>query len=81
VLCALQLNDFFSLRKPKDAKAGLASGLKSMGTGVCAGVLGLIVAPIVGGCKEGAKGALCGLCAGEAALHSRRHPPQTHFTH
>lgn len=60
----VDLNDFFSLRKPKDAKAGLASGLKSMGTGVCAGVLGLIVAPIVGGCKEGAKGALCGLCAG-----------------
>eukprot|EP00193_Tetraselmis_chui_P013864 CAMPEP_0177775640 /NCGR_PEP_ID=MMETSP0491_2-20121128/14234_1 /TAXON_ID=63592 /ORGANISM="Tetraselmis chuii, Strain PLY429" /LENGTH=76 /DNA_ID=CAMNT_0019294271 /DNA_START=562 /DNA_END=789 /DNA_ORIENTATION=- len=35
----VDLNDFFSLRKPKDAKAGLASGLKSMGTGVCAGVL------------------------------------------
>eukprot|EP00873_Tetraselmis_striata_P033314 jgi/Tetstr1/453578/TSEL_040546.t1 len=60
----IDLNDFFSLRKPKDVKAGLASGLKSMATGVCAGALGLVVAPIVGGFKDGAKGALCGLGAG-----------------
>ncbi len=38
----LQFEDIFSLRKPRDAKAGLASGLKSMAKGVLAGSVGLV---------------------------------------
>ena len=33
----LTFNDVFSLRRPRDAKAGLASGLKSAGKGLVTG--------------------------------------------
>lgn len=38
----------FSTRKPKDAAAGLSSGLKSIGKGFAAGAVGLIAAPTAG---------------------------------
>lgn len=34
---AIAFNDVFSLRRPRDAKAGLASGAKSFGKGLLAG--------------------------------------------
>ncbi len=37
---SVEFSDVFSLRKPKDAKAGLSSGLKSIGKGIAAGVAG-----------------------------------------
>ena len=43
------------VRKPKNAVAGLSSGLKSVGKGVVAGVAGLIAAPIIGAQKDGLK--------------------------
>lgn len=35
----LTFNDVFSLRRPRDAKAGLASGLKSAGKGLVTGLM------------------------------------------
>ena len=43
-----------SLRKPKDAKAGAASALKSVGKGFLAGAVSLVAAPLIGA-KEGEK--------------------------
>ncbi len=57
-------NDIFSLKKPKDAKAGLASGLKSVGKGIVGGAVGLIAAPIVGASQEGFTGFAKGLATG-----------------
>lgn len=54
----------FSLKKPKDAKAGLASGVKSLARGVAAGAVGLVAAPVIGGITEGAAGVGKGLAAG-----------------
>ena len=54
----------FSTRRPKDALAGLSSGLKNAGKGVGLGVAGLIAAPIVGAQQEGAAGFAKGLVAG-----------------
>lgn len=61
----VDFNDIFSLRKPKDAKAGLSSGLKSIGKGLLAGAAGLVAAPIVGAHREGWVGAAKGVAAGE----------------
>ena len=36
---AINFNDVFSLRRPRDAKAGLASGAKSIGKGLLVGAL------------------------------------------
>ena len=60
-----QFNDVFSLRKPKDAKAGFSSGAKSIGKGVLAGAVGLFAAPIVMAKEEGAKGFAKGVAVGE----------------
>ena len=49
----LSFNDMFSLRKPRDARAGLSSGGKSAAKGVLMGVLGLVLAPIAGGVQDG----------------------------
>ncbi|KAL4451590.1 hypothetical protein ABPG75_007252 [Micractinium tetrahymenae] len=58
-------DDVFSLRKPRDLKAGLASGAKSVAKGVLAGTIGLVAAPAIGAHQEGlagfAKGAAAGL--------------------
>ncbi|KAL6754017.1 molecular chaperone [Haematococcus lacustris] len=61
---SIEFNDVFSLRKPKDACAGLSSGLKSIGKGVVAGVAGLVAGPVVGAHKEGWVGLGKGLAAG-----------------
>ena len=42
------LNSVFSLRKPKDIRAGLASGTKSIIKGVLAGGVTLFAAPAFG---------------------------------
>ena len=62
-----QFNDVFSLRKPKDAKAGISSGAKSIGKGVLAGAAGLIAAPILMAKQEGALGFVKGVAVGALA--------------
>ncbi|KFM28276.1 Chaperone protein dnaJ 10 [Auxenochlorella protothecoides] len=61
----VDFNSVFSLRKPKDARAGLSSGLKSVAKGVLAGTVGLVAAPTIGAQQDGlmgfAKGAGAGL--------------------
>lgn len=69
------LQDIFSLRRPKDAKAGLASGVKSIGKGVVGGMVGLIAAPVVGATQDGftgfAKGVATGaVCVAAAVVHA-----------
>lgn len=58
------MDDLFSTRKPKNFKAGVSSGLKSMGKGLATGVAGLVAAPIIGAKEEGFKGAAKGVAAG-----------------
>lgn len=65
-----QFNDVFSLRKPKDAKAGLSSGAKSIGKGVLAGVVGLVAAPVMMAREEGVKGFAKGVGAG-VSVHGK----------
>ncbi|MEW5303951.1 MAG: hypothetical protein WDW36_006595 [Sanguina aurantia] len=60
----VDFNDVFSLRKPKDAKAGLSSGLKSLAKGVLGGAVGLIAAPVVGATQDGFVGFAKGLATG-----------------
>ncbi len=67
----VDFNDVFSLRKPKDARAGVASGLKSIGKGVAAGVVGLVAGPVIGAKQEGFVGFGKGLAAGEPERPSR----------
>ena len=62
-------NDVFSLRKPRDIKAGLSSGLKSAGKGILGGALGVVAAPVYYGYTEGGWG-----CAKGAAVGA--HPVQ-----
>lgn len=62
-----QFNEIFSLRKPKDAKAGFSSGAKSIGKGVIGGAVGLFAAPIVMAKEEGAKGFAKGVAMGTPA--------------
>lgn len=62
----IDFNDMFSLRKPRDAKAGLASGAKSVAKGVLAGAVGLVAAPAIGAHQEGLKGFAKGAAAGIA---------------
>ncbi|CAK0741307.1 hypothetical protein CVIRNUC_001315 [Coccomyxa viridis] len=57
-------NDVFSLRKPKDAKAGLSSGLKSAAKGIVGGAVSLFAAPVVMAREEGVKGFAKGVGAG-----------------
>ncbi|GLI63100.1 hypothetical protein VaNZ11_006004, partial [Volvox africanus] len=60
----VDFNDVFSLRKPRDARAGFASGLKSIAKGVLGGAAGLVAAPIVGAQREGVTGFAKGLAQG-----------------
>ncbi|EFJ53165.1 molecular chaperone [Volvox carteri f. nagariensis] len=60
----VDFNDVFSLRRPRDARAGLASGLKSIAKGVLGGAAGLVAAPIVGARSEGLAGFAKGLTQG-----------------
>jgi hypothetical protein len=58
------LGSIFSLRKPKDFKAGLASGGKSILKGVGVGLAGLLVAPAMGALEEGPLGFAKGVGTG-----------------
>lgn len=59
-----EMASFFSLRKPKNAKAGLASGSKNFVKGVVAGAVNLVAAPVIGAQQEGLKGFAMGVGAG-----------------
>ena len=60
-------NSLFSTRRPKDASAGLSSGLKSIGKGVLAGGVSLVAQPIAGAQQGGIGGFLSGLATGVAS--------------
>ena len=47
------VNSVFSLRRPRDLKAGVASGSKSFAKGILAGTGSLVLAPAVGAFSEG----------------------------
>lgn len=64
------MQDVFSLRKPKDIKAGLSSGGKSIVKGIGAGVVGLVAAPVLGAHQEGFLGFAKGTAAGRDSLPS-----------
>lgn len=57
-------NDYFSLRRPRDAFAGLASGFKSVVKGVAGGALSLVAAPVLYTQQEGVKGLGKGVAVG-----------------
>jgi len=61
------VNDVFSLRKPKDLAGGVSSGLQSIGKSVLMGASALVAAPIVGARTEGAAGFAKGLGLGVAS--------------
>lgn len=44
----VEAGQLFSLKKPRDVRAGCASGLKSFGKGLLGGCLGVLVAPVMG---------------------------------
>lgn len=54
----------FSHRCPRDAAAGLSSGLKNIGKGIALGVASLVCAPVAGAVAEGVPGFAKGLVAG-----------------
>lgn len=56
--------NLFSTRKPRNASAGVSSGLKSVAKGVGMGAVGLVAAPVMGAREGGAKGFVVGLGAG-----------------
>ncbi|KAI8899650.1 X-domain of DnaJ-containing-domain-containing protein [Globomyces pollinis-pini] len=56
--------EIFSTRNPKDAVAGLSSGLKSVAKGVGGGLVSLVAMPVVGAQNEGALGFAKGLGMG-----------------
>ena len=62
----VDVGDVFSFRRPRDAGAGLSSGLKSLAKGVLGGCIGLVGAPVVGAVQEGPKGFAKGLGVGVA---------------
>lgn len=57
-------SDLFSTRKPRDATAGISSGLKSVVKGTVAGAISLVAQPIAGAQESGASGFFKGLGAG-----------------
>lgn len=61
---SIDFNDIFSLRRPKDFKAGLASGAKSVAKGFLGGTVALFAAPAAGAVQEGPIGFGKGLAAG-----------------
>ena len=63
-----QLTAMSTCCRPKDAKAGLASGGKSILKGIAAGAAGLVAAPAIGAVQEGGLGFAKGLGAGDRRL-------------
>lgn len=61
----VNINDVFSLRRPRDARAGFSSGLKSIAKGVLGGAVGLLAAPIAGAHRDGVAGFAKGLASGK----------------
>jgi len=60
----VDLPDIFSSRRPRDAFAGLSSGLKNVGKGIALGAAALVCAPVAGAATEGVSGFAKGLVAG-----------------
>eukprot|EP00586_Coscinodiscus_wailesii_P018473 CAMPEP_0172498636 /NCGR_PEP_ID=MMETSP1066-20121228/114879_1 /TAXON_ID=671091 /ORGANISM="Coscinodiscus wailesii, Strain CCMP2513" /LENGTH=630 /DNA_ID=CAMNT_0013271983 /DNA_START=230 /DNA_END=2122 /DNA_ORIENTATION=+ len=60
-------NQLFSTRRPKDAVAGVSSGLKSVAKGTLAGAVSLIAQPIAGAQQDGVRGFFSGLATGVAS--------------
>lgn len=60
-------NHLFSTRRPKDAGAGISSGLKSVAKGTLAGAASLIAQPIAGAQQDGVRGFISGLATGVAS--------------
>lgn len=60
-------NTLFSTRRPKDAGAGLSSGLKSVAKGTLAGAASLVAQPIAGAQQDGVRGFFSGLATGVAS--------------
>lgn len=71
-----QIDNIFSLKRPRDIKAGLASGGKSALKGIAAGTVGLFAAPVVGAYTDGFKGFGQGIAAG-AYWSGQQHTPGT----
>lgn len=61
------ISSLFSTRKPRDACAGVFSGVKSIAKGVTLGTASLLVCPVVGVSHEGLSGFLKGVGAGVLA--------------
>eukprot|EP00550_Attheya_septentrionalis_P004240 CAMPEP_0198298262 /NCGR_PEP_ID=MMETSP1449-20131203/40280_1 /TAXON_ID=420275 /ORGANISM="Attheya septentrionalis, Strain CCMP2084" /LENGTH=672 /DNA_ID=CAMNT_0043999485 /DNA_START=42 /DNA_END=2060 /DNA_ORIENTATION=+ len=57
-------SSLFSTKKPKDAMAGLSSGLKSVAKGTMAGAVSLVAQPIAGAQQDGVRGFFGGLATG-----------------
>ena len=64
---SMDMNDVFSLRKPKDVHSGVASGLSSIGKSIGLGVAGLIAAPVIGAREGGVAGFFKGAGLGLAS--------------
>lgn len=62
----VEISDFFSLRKPKDARAGFASGMKSIAKGVLGGTASLVAAPAIYANQDGWRGLAKGVAVGVA---------------
>lgn len=60
----ISVEDVFSLRRPRDIRAGIASGLKSVAKGLVGGTVGLLAAPTVGAVQDGLPGFARGVAAG-----------------
>ncbi|KDO19323.1 hypothetical protein SPRG_15525 [Saprolegnia parasitica CBS 223.65] len=60
----ISVGDIFSTRNPRDAAAGLSSGLKNMGKGLIGGVGAFVGMPIVGAKEQGVMGFAKGLAMG-----------------
>ncbi|ORM42351.1 Chaperone protein dnaJ 10 [Babesia sp. Xinjiang] len=58
------LSNLFSMRNPRDAGAGIVSGIKSVTKGVMLGAASLVVCPVVGGHQNGVSGFVKGVGAG-----------------
>lgn len=63
-----QIDNIFSLKRPRDLRAGLASGGKSALKGIAAGTVGLFAAPVVGAYTDGLKGFGQGIAAGACSF-------------
>uniref|UniRef100_A0A7S1BAM8 J domain-containing protein n=3 Tax=Corethron hystrix TaxID=216773 RepID=A0A7S1BAM8_9STRA len=57
-------DSLFSTRRPKDAAAGLSSGIKSVARGTVAGAVSLVAMPIAGAKQDGVGGFFSGLASG-----------------